>query len=140
MFAPLGVGEQLTVTAHFDYVSEGVVSLNTHGMFKIIGQEEQGIAEEVSWLLEPVKYGNHVIDVVHGERTYPKSIIVSERMQQVEEEVTFEDNLNAIRVHYNELKPLGGVSIFGWEPGWLGVYIVCSIVFSIVLRKSLKLA
>jgi uncharacterized membrane protein (DUF106 family) len=36
------------------------------------------------------------------------------------------------------LKPLGDFSIFGWMPGWFGTYIVLSLVFSMVLRKILK--
>lgn len=30
------------------------------------------------------------------------------------------------------------ISIFGWELGWLGTYILSSIVFSIALRKIMK--
>ena len=42
--------------------------------------------------------------------------------------------------HYNKkVKPLGNVSLFGWKPGWLGVYIIFSIIFSMVLRKLLKI-
>jgi uncharacterized membrane protein (DUF106 family) len=31
------------------------------------------------------------------------------------------------------------MNLFGWEVGWLGTYIVFSIVFSMGLRKILKL-
>ena len=41
-----------------------------------------------------------------------------------------------IRVGHKKRTPWEGFSIFGWYPGWLGVYIIYSIVMSIGLRVS----
>ena len=37
-----------------------------------------------------------------------------------------------------KLAPLGPVSLFGWRPGWIAVYILFSIPISILLRKALN--
>ncbi len=37
------------------------------------------------------------------------------------------------------LKPLGNLSLFGWNPGWFGTYIILSVVFSMVIRKVMKI-
>lgn len=36
------------------------------------------------------------------------------------------------------IKPLGNTSLFGWRPGWLGTYILLSIIFSMLMRKAMK--
>ena len=35
--------------------------------------------------------------------------------------------------------PLGDIAVFGYRPGWLAVYILSSLVFSMALRKLMKL-
>ena len=48
-----------------------------------------------------------------------------------------EGPIATIQVSNAELKPLGTVSLLGWEPGWLGVYIILSLVFNLAIRKVL---
>lgn len=38
------------------------------------------------------------------------------------------------------LKPWGEFSLFGWQPGWLGVYIITSLVSSLIFRRVFNLA
>jgi uncharacterized membrane protein (DUF106 family) len=45
----------------------------------------------------------------------------------------------SITVAYDTVRPLP-FSIFGWRPGWLGTYIIFSLLFSMALRKLLKVA
>jgi uncharacterized membrane protein (DUF106 family) len=47
--------------------------------------------------------------------------------------------LESITVDYPRVKPLGSFSLFGWEPGWLSVYIILSIALSFSTRKLMKL-
>jgi len=42
------------------------------------------------------------------------------------------------KVSNKPVKPLGNISIFGWRPGWFGTYIILSILFSMLIRKLLK--
>jgi uncharacterized membrane protein (DUF106 family) len=34
--------------------------------------------------------------------------------------------------------PLGAFSLLGWHPGWLGTYIILSLIISLLLRKVMK--
>lgn len=43
-----------------------------------------------------------------------------------------------IQLSNKPVKPLVNISIFGWRPGWLGTYIILSIIFTMVLRKIMK--
>ncbi len=46
--------------------------------------------------------------------------------------------IKRIKVMHEPVRPFGNLSIFGWHPGWLGTYLVSSIVFSMLLRKIMK--
>ncbi len=49
-----------------------------------------------------------------------------------------ESNVFQITLGNKAAKPFGRFSLFGWEPGWIGTYIIFSIVFSTLLRKVMK--
>jgi uncharacterized membrane protein (DUF106 family) len=46
--------------------------------------------------------------------------------------------LKRIEVRYPPLRPFGDFSLFGWHPGWLGTYLLSSILFSMLLRKVMN--
>ncbi len=46
--------------------------------------------------------------------------------------------IKSIRVMYEPLRPFGNLNVLGWRPGWLGTYLISSIVFSMLLRKIMK--
>ena len=46
--------------------------------------------------------------------------------------------LETITISNSKFTPLGSVSIFGWHPGWLALYIITSLICSIGLRKWLN--
>jgi uncharacterized membrane protein (DUF106 family) len=47
----------------------------------------------------------------------------------------YKGDVKSIRINNDSLKVL---NIFGWRLGWLGTYIILSILFSIGLRKVMK--
>ncbi len=47
-------------------------------------------------------------------------------------------HMQSALVSNKPMKPLGAISIFGWHPGWFGTYIILSLIFSMLLRKVLK--
>jgi len=46
--------------------------------------------------------------------------------------------ITSIALSNEHVKPLNGISLLGWRPGWLGTYIILSLILSILLRKLLK--
>jgi len=47
-------------------------------------------------------------------------------------------HMQSALVSNRPMRTLGEVSIFGWHPGWFGTYIILSLIFSMLLRKVLK--
>lgn len=46
--------------------------------------------------------------------------------------------LKKVVLKYDPVKPLGNISLLGWRPGWLGTYIIASLLFSTIIRKVFK--
>ncbi len=159
-FEPISPGETYSVTAIF---KEGVT-----GESELIVDEETSLAVNedtgrksnakqevingaVTWYLES-ELGEHFLTVKVGEKEETKKVLITEELQYVEQATTFESSLiKQIRINYDKLKPINKlfstetkkaefkVPLFNWQPGWLGVYIIFSIIFSMGMRKALKL-
>lgn len=73
---------------------------------------------------------------------YTKDVLIVNRSSQknyLPPVSTYKDRqIKSVIVKNQPVKPLGTISLFGWQPGWLGVYIISSILFSILLRKLFK--
>jgi len=48
--------------------------------------------------------------------------------------------LAAIRAAYTPFGKILNLGIFGWELGWLGTYILFSIISSLIMKKILNVA
>lgn len=67
-------------------------------------------------------------------------IIITEKQKYAKPLITFkEGEIKKIVIGNKEMKPFGKYfSIFGWKPGWIGTYILFSLIFSTLLRKILR--
>ncbi len=83
--------------------------------------------------------GEHVVTVKYDGIEQSKDVLITTEVLTKEAVATFDhSDLEQIQINYKKLRPLGSNSIFGWQPGWFGLYVLFSIVFSIVLRKLFK--
>ncbi len=81
--------------------------------------------------------GEYILDFKHDDKTYSKDILIALNQRYKPILKTINDNtLKSITVNHQELKIL---NLFGWKVGWLGTYILTSIIFSLGLRKLFKL-
>jgi uncharacterized membrane protein (DUF106 family) len=140
-FEPIMPGQDFTVMTYFEDGAEGMIELVVpeEGV-EILGEASQEADDEVEWKLKATAVGGTIIDFDYNDQIYPKEILVTEDYEYEEAVKKFEGDLNSIEIKYEKLKPLGDFSIFGWHPGWLGLYIIFSLVFSMSLRKIFKLA
>jgi uncharacterized membrane protein (DUF106 family) len=78
-----------------------------------------------------------VIFKVNNQTEYAKSVLIDDKkyVNPLQNKFTGKD-LKQIKVG-NTKKIV--INLFGWKLGWLGTYIILSIIFSMTLRKLLKL-
>jgi len=135
---PIFPGETYSVTANFEEGVGGKAVLIPPSGTEIIGNAEQDINSGVTWQLKSAK-GEHLLKVKTGNIEQTKKVLITTDVEYEEAIETYDhSDIKSITINYKKLRPLGDFEIFGWEPGWLAIYIIFSIVFSIGLRKLFK--
>ncbi|RME31788.1 DUF106 domain-containing protein [Candidatus Woesearchaeota archaeon] len=64
-------------------------------------------------------------------------LVTTERAYEPPSATFKEGPIERVVVSNKPVKPLGHISLLGWRPGWLGTYILLSIIMSILFRKLL---
>lgn len=142
-YEPLLPGEAFGITAEFKEGIIGPAELIVPEGVKLQPQAEQEInAGKATWNLKSPA-GTFFVTLKKGELEQIKKIMVAEELKY-EEPISIYQNseIEKITVHHNKLRPLGRefvVPVVNWQPGWLGVYIIFSLIFSLGLRKIFKL-
>ena len=135
-FQPFVVGDTLPVTVTMDPASSGVVRLVVPEGLDVTDAQKNA-SERIEFMVTAEKEGNYFIDVEHEGKIYSKDVIVTSEQQYAEQSKTYEGSVKTITLGYDKLivLPIGFRDWFGW----LGVYILFSIIFSMGLKKLFKL-
>ena len=138
-YEPIYPGETYSINADFVEGVSGQAELKADEGTNIISSPTQLINGAATWSLKSEE-GEHFLTVKVGEAQQTKKVLITEELAYESPITYFEhSDIEKIQVNYNKLKPAGKFNLFGWQPGWLGWYLVFSIVFSIALRKVLKI-
>ena len=139
-YEPIYPGETYSITAMFDEGVTGIAELVVNEGTESQGDTQQNIVDQkASWELKS-NAGKHLLGVKVGNLEQTKTVLITKELKYETAIKTYEhSDIKKIQINYKELKPMGQQEIFGWAPGWLGMYIILSIIFSMVLRKGLKI-
>jgi thymidine kinase len=88
-----------------------------------------------SWVLKG-KEGEHVIEISYKEEKQQHSVLITDENKYLPALKQAKGSIKSISVDYKK-KVLIPIGFRDWL-GWLGVYIWCSIIFTMALRKVLK--
>lgn len=141
MYEPIFPGEKYSLTASFKDGLAGEAELIVDSGTEIDGDAKQQIVDgKATWSLESSE-GRHQLTVKTNNEQQVKKVLITTELKYEEAVSTYtHSDITQIVINYNELKPLGPkISIFGWYPGWIGLYFILSVVFSIGMRKILKI-
>lgn len=132
-FAPLVPGEEFSVTVLMQAPDRVMVdtALTVAGVV-----EKETIESQVSWQLSG-SAGEHNVSFISSDGDIASRLVV---IGQVPSEPVISHPAPFVEseVSYPKATPFGDFSLFGYQPGWLFTYILFSIVFSISLRKLMK--
>lgn len=126
--------EEFTISAFFDKQVEGSAEIIVPGQIEVMGDIQKEIINgQADWTLSG-EAGKYTIGVEYNERSYMKNLIIDDQnYEKIDQK--YKGDVKSIRINNDSLKVL---NIFGWRLGWLGTYIILSILFSIGLRKVMK--
>jgi len=145
-YEPIYPGETYAISATFLeeveglnvelIVPEGTSLLETSDAVQTI---EDG---QASWKLKSDE-GTQILEFRLGETVATKEVLITTELEYADAIETYQhSDIESVQIDYNKLRPLGPnftVPLLKWQPGWLGLYIIFSLVFSIGIRKLMGL-
>ncbi|MBI2669171.1 DUF106 domain-containing protein [Candidatus Woesearchaeota archaeon] len=137
-YEPIYPGETYSVTATFAKGLTGDAELVADEGTELMSPVTQNINSEATWNLKSSE-GEHTITVKTANIEQSKKVLITRSLSyELPLEAYKHSDITSLKINYNKLRPLGEFDIFGWQPGWLGIYIFLSIIFSVALRKVMK--
>jgi len=122
------------------YLKEGVkgsVRLDAPGFEAVSGNLTQEILNnKVGWTLKSGKEGIYTLAYSLENKDYFTEVLIKKDMGYKMPMKMIKDGI----VNYIEVvhKKIIVMNLFGWKVGWLGGYIIFSLIFSLGLRKLMK--
>jgi len=135
-FLPLEPGMEFTTTISLYDGQHGSASLISTNGLEIIGDAKKDIVgNAIMWTLKG-DAGDYLLEYTVNEIKYNKEVTITRNHKYAQPIKTVNDKVvKSISINNEKNKPL---NLFGWKLGWLGTYIIFSIVCSSLLRKLMK--
>lgn len=132
-YEPILPDTEFTTTAMFAQGTTGNVVLEVPEQIEILNNEIQEIKDDKAvWQLKG-EQGEYILDYTYEDQTYQKELLITNEQAYKQPIKRIKDsNLKIIQIDNDKLRPLFGLS-------WIWTYIIFSIIFSMSLRKILKL-
>ena len=138
-FQPIMPGQEFTTTVMFNEGVTGDVFLvaSPKEQIEFLSNNKQEIKDnQAEWRLKGEE-GDYILEYQIDGREYAKELLITNDQAYKKPIKTIKDDkIKEITTNHEKTVPL---SIFGWKIGWLGTYIIFSLIFSMTLRKLLKL-
>ncbi|MFH1771045.1 MAG: EMC3/TMCO1 family protein [archaeon] len=139
-YLPLEPGNEFLVSAEFKKGTFGEVSLDVIPELDMLSERTQTIQDNyAAWTLNG-EQGDYQMSITFGNRQFEKDLSISDNSYATPLMTIKDSDFIKLEIHNEKVKPLGNFSLFGWKPGWLGTYIILSLIFSLGMRKLLKIS
>lgn len=129
--------QQFQITAYFDSSAGGYANLKVPEGVNLVGNASQQIENgAAAWTLKGAE-GEHLLEIDYNGETLQQSVLITSTNRYIEPLKKTNGAIKSIQIGYKKLVvvPIGFRDWFGW----LGTYIWSSILFTMGLRKLLKI-
>lgn len=137
-FEPILPGQQFSATLEFAKGSIGEVTVLVPQGLTAVGETVQPIAGDKATFtfkgMEGKYTESNALAFSFENRTFYKDVWVTQEQEYAVKDTKLKGNPKLITLNYEKKHIL---PLIGW--GWLGTYILFSVVFSMVLRKWMKI-
>jgi len=128
-YEPLNPDIQFPIKAIFDKSLNGEKAILSSPGLDIRNSEQTIEEQEVTWYVKGAS-GYYDIKIKYSDKEYTKNILITEEWKPLKTDIP--KNSDIKRVDFGDkFKPLLGLT-------WLWIYLIFSIIFSVVLRKALN--
>jgi len=135
-YEPILPGQEFTTSILFYNGVNGDIELIVPEGVSISGEANKTISDGmVKWILKGEE-GEYLLEYKLGDKSYTNELLITNEQAYAKPIKPIKDKtVRQISIDNNKMKVL---NLFGWKVGWLGSYIILSIVFSMILRKLFK--
>ena len=134
-FEPILPEQEFTTTVIFEDGVNGDIELSVPDGIMVSGKAKKEANDgEAKWLLSGER-GEYLLEYIFDGNKYNKEVLISKTRYKDPIKKVGDDKIKSIEIGNNK-KIL--VNLFGWKLGWLGTYIFFAIIFSIAIRKLIK--
>ena len=134
-YEPILPGQEFTTTVFFNKGVTGAVEILVPEGISVDGNSTKTIENDMSkWVLKGEE-GQYLLEYKVDGKSYTKELLITNNQEYSApiKIVSKDDLVKQIQIENNKMKVL---NLFGWQLGWLGSYIILSIIFSMILRKN----
>lgn len=139
-FMPISPGESFEVSTTVDTDNLMGVLIELPEQIELLEKTTDSESREVIFSLRASEAGDFKPKIVSGDLEQEFELVISNTKRYADPVQSFNTDISQVRISHDQVKPFGDFSLFGWEPGWLGAYILLSIAFSLILRKAMGIA
>ena len=127
--------QEFSVTALFDKNANGNAEMVAPEGITVLYDKTKKIEDSrATWVLKG-NDGEYILEFVYNNEKQQKNILITNTEKYIESIKKYDGAIKSIQIDY---KPKKILNIFGWKIGWLGTYIILSIIFTMALRKVMK--
>lgn len=136
-YDPILPNQEFSITiAHQNNIT-GNITIQTPPEITLTGKATEEITNRETIYTMKAKEGKHTIKILTNGQEYKKEIFATKENKYLEPQTQINDNFVKTITANNKEKIV--MNLLGWKLGWLGTYIIFSIIFSITLRKWMKI-
>lgn len=128
--------QEFSVTAFLDKNTNGNVEIIVPDEITAIGDKTKKIEnDKTEWKLKGSE-GEHVLEFVYGNEKQQHNVLITNGNKYLSPTKKTEGTIKSIQTNHKKLVvlPIGYKDWFGW----LGTYIIFSLIFTMALRKIMK--
>lgn len=135
-YEPILPGQEFTTSVTFGKNTGGMIELSVPDGIEIDGTAKKEVKDGVvKWVLSGNK-GEYLLEYTYNGEKYGKEVLITK-------ENKYKEPIKSIKGSAIKSIEIGNVqrqllNLGFWKPGWLGTYIIFSIIFSIITRKIIK--
>ena len=127
--------QEFSITVLFEKNTRGNVELVApNGITVLNGNVKKIEDDKASWTLKGDE-GEYGLEFSYNGEKQEKNVLITNTEKYIESKKKTNGVIRMIQIDY---KPKKILNLFGWKIGWLGTYILSSIIFTMFLRKVLK--
>lgn len=135
-YYPIMPGQEFATILTAQEGISAAVTLDAPGMTILSDNPKELLDGKARWTLQADNPGEYTLLYELSGKTYTKDIIIKKGNGYAPPVKSIKDALvKEIQVEHEKIIVM---NVFGWKLGWLGVYIISSLIFSIALRKIMK--